>query len=131
MVQWADMILGTGIDIVEVARIAASYAEFGDRFTDRVLRPAEKAYCLTNKDPMPFLAARFAAKEAIVKAFGTGIGPELSWLDLEICRKESGAPYVVLHGRGQELFVARGARALHISLTHTAQDGAATAILEG
>jgi len=125
------MILGTGIDLVEVARIASSYEQFGARFVNRVLLPEEIAYCLAHKNPAPFLAVRFAAKEAVAKAFGTGIGPQLGWLDIEIRRKETGEPYVVLHGLGVELFTARGARKLHISLTHTEQYAAATATLEG
>ena len=125
------MIWGLGMDIVEVARIAASMTKLGDAFVERILLPDEIAYCRSHKDPAPFLAARFAAKEAIAKAFGTGIGAELSWHDMEIRRKESGEPYVVLHGRGQELLTARRARALHLTLTHTAQSAAATAILEG
>ena len=124
------MILGTGIDLVEVARIAASYEKYGEAFVNRVLLPEELSYCLAHKNPAPFLAARFAAKEAVVKAFGTGIGAELGWLDIEVRRHESGAPYVVLHGRGRELFAARGARQLHLSLTHTGHYAAATAILE-
>lgn len=125
------MILGTGIDLVEVARIAAAYEKFGESFVNRVLLPEELAYCLAHKDPAPYLAARFAAKEAVVKAFGTGIGAELGWQDIEIRRRESGAPYVVLHGKGEALFAARGARQLHLSLTHTHHYAAATAILEG
>jgi holo-[acyl-carrier protein] synthase len=124
------MILGTGIDIIEVARIAASFEKFGERFANRILLPAEIAYCLSHRRPAPFLAARFAAKEAISKAFGTGIGAQLSWQDMEVRRKESGEPYVVLHGKGQELFEARGAKKLHISLSHTEHYAAATAILE-
>ncbi len=100
----SQMILGTGIDIIEVARIAASYEKFGERFVNRILLPDEIAYCLTHKNPAPFLAARFAAKEAISKAFGTGIGAALGWRDMEIRRKESGEPFVVLHGKGRELF---------------------------
>ena len=125
------MILGTGIDIIEVARIAASFEKFGERFANRILLPAEIAYALSHRRPAPFLAARFAAKEAISKAFGTGIGAQLSWQNMEIRRKESGEPYVVLHGRGQELFEARGAKKLHVSLSHTENYAAATAILEG
>ncbi|MEI7533360.1 MAG: holo-ACP synthase [Verrucomicrobiae bacterium] len=124
------MILGTGIDLIEVARIASSYDQFGERFVKRVLLPDEITYCLSHKNPAPFLAARFAAKEAISKAFGTGIGAQLGWQDMEIRRKESGEPFVVLHGKGAELFAARGARQLHISLTHTEDCAAATAILE-
>jgi len=124
------MILGTGIDLIEVARIAASYEKFGDRFVNRILLPDEIAYCRQHRQPAPFLAARFAAKEAISKAFGTGIGAALGWQDMEIRRKESGEPFVVLHGKGQELFAARGAKKIHISLTHTENYAAATAILE-
>jgi holo-[acyl-carrier protein] synthase len=127
----SEMILGTGIDLIEVARIAASYAKFGDRFVNRVLLPDEIAYCLAHKNPAPFLAVRFAAKEAVSKAFGTGIGAQLGWQDIEVRRKESGEPFVVLHGKGAELLAARGARQLHLSLTHTENYAAATAILEG
>ena len=125
------MILGTGIDIIEVARIAASYEKFGERFVNRILLPDEIAYCLKHKNPAPFLAARFAAKEAISKAFGTGIGAALGWQDMEIRRKESGEPFVVLHGKGRELFAARGAKRLLVSLSHTDNYAAATAVLEG
>ena len=124
------MILGTGIDIIEVARIASSFEKFGERFVNRILLPEEIAYCLTHKNPAPFLAVRFAAKEAISKAFGTGIGAALGWRDMEIRRKESGEPYVVLHGNGRELFAARGAKHLLVSLSHTEHYAAATAVLE-
>ena len=124
------MILGTGIDIIEVARIARSVEKFGERFLQRVLVADEIAYCRAHKNPAPFLAARFAAKEAVSKAFGTGIGAQLGWRDIEIRRKESGEPFVVLHGKGAELFAARGAKQLHVSLTHTEIYAAATAILE-
>jgi len=125
------MILGTGIDLVEVARIAESLARFGDQFVNRVLLPDEIAYCCAHKNSAPFLAARFAAKEAVSKAFGTGIGAQLGWQDIEIRRNESGDPFVVLHGNGRKLFADRAARQLHISLTHTENYAAATAILEG
>ena len=125
------MILGTGIDLIEVARIASSFEKFGERFVNRVLLPDEIAYCLAHKNPAPFLAARFAAKEAISKAFGTGIGARLGWHDLEIRRRESGEPFVVLHGKGAELLAARGGKKVHLSLTHTEIYAAATAILEG
>ena len=125
------MILGIGTDIVEVARIAASFAKHGELFVNRILLPAEIAYCLAHRQPAPFLAVRFAAKEAIAKAFGTGIGAQLGWLDMEIRRQESGAPFVVLHGNGEKLLAARGAKKLHVSLSHTENYAAATAILEG
>jgi len=125
------MILGTGIDIIEVARIASSYEKFGARFVNRVLVAEEIAYCLSHKNPAPFLAVRFAAKEAVSKAFGTGIGAQLGWQDMEIRRRESGEPFVVLHGKGAELLAARGAQRVHVSLSHTEHYAAATAILEG
>ena len=124
------MILGTGIDIIEVARIEASHQKFGERFLQRILRPDEIAYCLSHKRPAPFLAARFAAKEAISKAFGTGIGRQLSWQDMEVGRKESGEPFVILHEGGQRLLVERGGRIVHLSLSHTEHYAAAMAILE-
>jgi holo-[acyl-carrier protein] synthase len=124
------MILGTGIDIIEVARVQASHERFGERFLKRLLHPDEIAYCLSHKNPAPFIAARFAAKEAISKAFGTGIGAALGWQDMEIRRKKSGEPFVVLHGKGEKLFVSRQAKQLLISLSHTQNYAAATAILE-
>jgi holo-[acyl-carrier protein] synthase len=124
------MILGVGIDIIEVARIKSSYERFGDRFINRILHPGETSYCLSHKAPAPFLAARFAAKEAISKAFGTGIGAQLGWRDMEIGRKESGEPFVILHGNGPKLLKERGARMVLISLSHTQAHAAAVAILD-
>jgi holo-[acyl-carrier protein] synthase len=124
------MILGVGVDIIEVARIESSYAKFGERFLDRILHPNEVRYCLSHRAPGPFLAARFAAKEAISKAFGTGIGAQLGWQDMEVARKESGEPFVILHQKGSELMQSRKATALRISLSHTQNYAAAVAILE-
>src|SRR4051812_13308343 len=108
--HFINMILGVGIDIIEVARIQSSYERFGDRFLNRILLPDEISYCISHKAPGPFLAARFAAKEAISKAFGTGIGAQLGWQDMEVRRKESGEPYVVLHGGGKRLLESRGGK---------------------
>jgi len=124
------MILGVGIDIIEVARIESSYQRFGERFLKRILLPNEIAYCLSHKVPGPFLAARFAAKEAISKAFGTGIGAQLGWQDMEICRKETGEPFVIMHGGGDTLLKSRSARTVLVSLSHTQAHAAAVAILE-
>ena len=124
------MILGQGIDIIEVARIQASYEKFGERFLHRILKPAEIAYCLSHKRPAPFMAARFAAKEAISKAFGTGIGRHLGWHDIEVGRKESGEPFVILHEGGLKLLQERGGRIVHLSLSHTEAYAAAVATLE-
>jgi holo-[acyl-carrier protein] synthase len=124
------MILGLGIDLIEVARIESSYERFGERFLNRILHPAEIAYCLSHKAPGPFLAARFAAKEAISKAFGTGIGAQLGWHDMEVGRKPSGEPYVILHGAGQKLLEARGGRVVLLSLSHTQTHATAVAVLD-
>lgn len=125
------MILGTGIDIVDVDRIRASHERFGERFLRRILHPAEIEYCLSHTKPAPHLAARFAAKEAISKAFGTGIGAALGWRDMEVGRKPSGEPFTILHGAGAGLLASRGARIVHLSLSHTGQHAVAVAILEG
>ena len=124
------MILGTGIDLIEVSRVQASHDKFGERFLHRILRPEEIFYCLSHKHPAPHIAARFAAKEAISKAFGTGIGSQLTWHDMEVGRRPSGEPYVILHDGGQKLLLERGAARLHLSLSHTAQYATAMAILE-
>lgn len=124
------MILGIGIDIIEVGRIKSSHERFGERFLNRILHPNEIAYCLSHKEPGPFLAARFAAKEAISKAFGTGIGAQLGWHDMEVGRKESGEPFVILHGGGRKLLEERRGRVVLISLSHTQEHAAAVAVLE-
>ena len=124
------MILGVGIDIIEVSRIRTSYEKFGERFLNRILHPNEIQYCLSHRQPGPFLAVRFAAKEAISKAFGTGIGAQLSWQDMEVGRRESGEPYVILHEAGQKLLAARGGRVVMLSLSHTQEYAAAVAVLE-
>ena len=125
------MILGVGIDIIEVARIAASLEKFGHRFGERILSKAEIDYCLAHRSPAPFVAARFAAKEAISKAFGTGIGAQLGWQDMEIAHRESGEPYVILHGKGKKLFEARRAKNIFVSISHTEAYAAVVSVLEG
>jgi holo-[acyl-carrier protein] synthase len=124
------MILGVGIDIIEVSRIRAAHEKFGERFVRRILRPDEITYCLSHRNPFPFLAARFAAKEAISKAFGTGIGRQLGWQDMEVQHKPSGQPVVVLHDQGRQLLESREGHALHLSLSHTEFYAAAVAVLE-
>ena len=124
-------ILGIGMDIVETKRIADSLERFGDRFLHRVFLEGEVAYSNSMKFPPLHLAARFAAKEAISKAFGTGIGREIGWRDMEIVREPSGAPKVVLHGRAEEYARKRGVKEIHVSLSHTADYGAASAVIVG
>jgi holo-[acyl-carrier protein] synthase len=124
-------VLGIGMDIVETKRIAHSMERFGDRFLQRIFSEGEIAYARSMKLPHLHLAARFAAKEAISKAFGTGIGHELGWRDLEIIRQPSGQPRVQLHGRAVAYAQSRGVKSLHVTLSHTADYGAATAVIEG
>lgn len=124
------MTVGLGIDVIDVARIRGSCERFGDRFLRRVLRDSEVAYCQGLVDPAPSVAARFAAKEAVSKAFGTGIGSELGWHDIEILRLPSGQPTIRLHGLGAVLLAKIGGNCVHISLTHTREYAAAVAIIE-
>ncbi len=123
------MILGLGIDLIEIARIQNSLERFGNRFLERVFLPGEVEFCQKMKFPARHLAARFAAKEAVSKAFGTGIGRFVGWKDIEICRKENGEPYLILSGNAAEIAKARGVGASWISLTHHENTAAAIAVL--
>ncbi len=122
-------ILGVGMDIVETKRIAESMERFGARFLNRVFCEGEIAYAKSMKAPQLHLAARFAAKEAVSKAFGTGIGHTRGWRDIEIVREPSGKPQVVLHGKAESHAQELGVQAVHISLSHTAEYGAASAVV--
>ena len=125
------MILGIGVDLVEVARIEQSIARHEDAFLQRVFTADEIAYCAKMNSPAPHYAARFAAKEAVSKAFGTGIGADIGLLDIEVRRDESGKPSIVLHGGGGDFAKARGVRAIHLSLSHTAAHAVAQVVIEG
>lgn len=112
-------ILGIGIDLVENQRIASSIEKFGDRFLTRIYRDSELAYCQSKADPVPHLAARFAAKEALSKALGTGIGEQIGWLDIEVIRALNGSPSIVLHGKAAAYAETRHVSKIFLSLTHT------------
>lgn len=124
-------VLGTGVDIVETKRIQDLLDRMGEKFLARCFWPEEVAYCQRMKFPALHLAARFAAREAISKAFGTGIGHHLGWKDMEIRRRESGEPYVVLHGKGEALARARGVTSVLVSLSHCKEYAAAQAVIVG
>ncbi|MDB4687288.1 holo-ACP synthase [Akkermansiaceae bacterium] len=124
-------VIGIGIDVVEVDRIKSSLEEFSERFLSRVFTRLEREYCQKQKMPELHLAARFAAKEAIAKAFGTGIGKEIGWLDMEILRKESGEPEVQLRGDARGYAKQRGVEQIMVSLTHAKQYAAANAVILG
>lgn len=122
-------VFGIGIDVVEVERIGSSMAEFGERFALRIFTESERAYCEAQRRPELHYAARFAAKEAIAKAFGTGIGKELGWLDMEISRRDSGEPEVRLSGAGREFAEVKRIVEIKISLTHARHYAAANALV--
>ena len=124
------MVAGIGIDLIETARIRGTLDKFGERFFQRVFTPGEVAYCKSMKFPDRHLAARFAAKEAISKCFGTGIGRELGWKDIEIKHDGAGKPLVELHGNGLALARRLQLHSIHVSLSHTEQYGCAIAVLE-
>ncbi len=123
-------IAGIGIDVVDCARIQSSIERFGDRFLQRVFTEGEIAYSSSMKFPARHFAARFAAKEALSKAFGTGIGKSMGWRDLDVRKKESGEPYVVLSGGAEKMAQEQGVEKVWMSLSHTETIGMATIILE-
>ena len=125
------MIVGTGIDLVEIDRIKHSVERFGERFLDRIYTAAEKAYCLGKKNAAESLAARFAAKEAGAKALGTGISRGVNWLEIEVVREPSGRPAIAFHGRARERAKRLGIRSAALSITHTGTLAMASVILEG
>lgn len=122
-------ILGLGTDLVDVKRLEGIIQRQGNAFLKRIFTEGERAYCATKARPAPFYAARFAAKEAIAKAFGTGIGAHLGWLDIEVVRAESGAPDIVLSGKGALLAQKTGVGRVLVSLTHTDTLASATVLL--
>jgi holo-[acyl-carrier protein] synthase len=119
-------VVGVGVDLCEVERMRRTLARTPG-FADRVYTEAEQDYCRRRRDPAERFAARFAAKEAVLKALGAGIG-SCSLRDIEVVRAESGAPSLVLHGRAAALAADRGVTAWHLSLTHTATLAEAIAI---
>jgi holo-[acyl-carrier protein] synthase len=124
------MIVGSGIDLVEIARIQQSMERFGKRFLDRVYTASEQAYCLRKRNAAESLAARFAAKEAGAKALGTGISHGVSWLEIEVIREPGGRPTIRFHGRAGELAGRMGVGQIALSITHTATLSMASVVLE-
>lgn len=109
---------GIGIDLVNIPRLRDVIARWDDKFLRRVFTDAEIAYCRARRDPVPHFAARFAAKEAAMKALGTGLSLGVRWRDLEVRRDRGQAPRLLLHGRSREIGLARGGRAMLLALTH-------------
>ena len=122
-----NMILKTGVDIIEIARIQAALNRHGERFLQRVFSPAEVAECRGQADA---LAARFAAKEATTKALGTGIGL-VGWREVETLHKLSGEPYLQLHGRAQQVANHLGLTTWAVSLSHSRDNAIAVVVATG
>jgi holo-[acyl-carrier protein] synthase len=124
------MIIGTGVDLVEIARFRKVVDRLKDRFILRVFTAGEQKFCMQHRDPVPHLAVRFAAKEALFKALGTGWAKGVTWLDAEVVRERQDAPTMTLHGEAQRLSVSMGAHKVHLSLTHSENWAVAMVILE-
>jgi holo-[acyl-carrier protein] synthase len=125
------MLLGTGIDLVEIARIAASIERYQDRFLRRVFTDGEIAYCSRKRNFAESYAARFAAKEAGAKALGTGIHHGVTWTEMEVRRLPGQRPTLHFSGRAREFADLLGVRHIALSLTHTGQVAMAIVHLEG
>jgi holo-[acyl-carrier protein] synthase len=124
------MIVGTGIDITEVPRIAEAIQRHGDRFLRRIFTEGEISYCDSKANRVERYAARFAAKEAAMKALGTGWNHGVRWRDVEVCRQPGGRPTIAFHGRAAEFAEKLGAVHSALSLSHTAEQAIAQVILE-
>ena len=123
-------VIGIGVDLVECARIEHSLERFGERFLHRVFSAGEIEYSQSMKFPARHLAARFAGKEAVSKAFGTGIGKAMGWRNIDIRKKKSGEPFLVFSGPAQELATKRGVTSALITLSHTDHHAMACVVLE-
>ena len=126
-------IIGTGIDVAEISRVRAAIDEpkTGARFKARVFTAGEQAYC-DARGPGQYesYAARFAAKEATMKALGLGWGAQIGWLDVEVVREPDGRPTVRLHGKGAAAATAAAVTRIHLALTHTRELAVAQVVLE-
>lgn len=124
------MIVGSGIDLCEVPRIQSAIARHGQRFIERVFTGREIAYAESKANRYERYAARFAAKEAGMKALGTGWRGGIGWHDFEVANLSSGRPTLRFHGKAAELAEERGVRGVALSITHTAGQALAMVILE-
>src|SRR6266542_1319062 len=124
-------VIGIGVDLVECARIQRSIDRFGERFLHRVFTDGEIEYSMSMKFPARHLAARFAGKEAVAKAFGTGIGKAMGWRNIDIRKKESGEPFLVVSGPAQVLAATRSVTSALLTLFHTEPLAVACVVLVG
>ena len=124
------MIVGMGIDIAEVPRIGESIERFGERFLNRVFTKEEVRYCDAKANRVERYAARFAAKEAAMKALGTGWNHGVRWRDIEVYREQGRRPTIKFHGRAAEFAARLGAKNIALSISHTPEHAIANVILE-
>jgi holo-[acyl-carrier protein] synthase len=124
------VIVGVGVDLAEVPRIRASFERFGERFRDRIFTPLEIAYCESKANKYERYAARFAAKEAGMKAIGTGMRRGVRWVDFEVANLPSGKPTLRFHGIAAQVAERLGVTNVALSLTHTSETSLAHVILE-
>ena len=124
------MIYGIGIDLVKVKRIEEALERWGERFQNKVFTPGEIRYCLQKKTPSPNFAARFAAKEAFVKALGIGMRRGVHWKDVEVERGPLGKPVLKIYGRAVEICQKERIEGLFLSLTHDGEYSGAVVVLE-
>lgn len=125
------MIVGMGIDVAEVKRIREVFESQGERFVKRVYTEAEAAYCEQFKNKYERYAGRFAAKEAAMKALGTGWSRGVRWVDVEVVRQRGGRPVLQLHGEARKIADQLGVKHIAMSITHTAEQAFAQVIFEG
>jgi holo-[acyl-carrier protein] synthase len=124
------MIVGTGVDIIEVSRVEEAIGRFGDRFLSRIFTEAEIRYCNSNRNQVERFAARFAAKEAAMKALGTGLRRGVSWQHIEVGHQPGGRPTISFSHAAAEIAAELGARRVSLSVSHTEQHAIAQVILE-
>lgn len=125
------MIIGTGIDIVEISRIRDSYGKWGERFLSRVLTGGELSFVESKRNIYPYIASRFAAKEAFLKALGTGLSMGISWMDIEVKRKKGQRPFFNITGKARDILERDGVKKVHLSISHEKNYAVAQVILEG
>jgi holo-[acyl-carrier protein] synthase len=125
------MLIGTGVDLIEIERIAHSIERHGERFLRRIYTDHEIAYCRSKRSSAESFAARFAAKEAGAKALGTGISRGVTWIEFQVARQPGGRPVLELRGRAALLAQQLGVKSISLSLTHTGNLAMATVMMEG
>ena len=123
------MITGIGIDLIEIARVERAFERFGDRYRNRIFTPEEQVFCDSFRKPIERFAARWSAKEAAVKALGTGFTRGVRWVDIAVLPNELGQPLLHLVGRAAEIAHEQGVRAAHVSLSHGRDHATAIVVL--